>query len=271
MRLAVLHPGAMGVTVAAALKASGHEVIWCRDGRSEATAARAAPFAALDSLREVAETCDGCLSVCPPGEALAQARAVADIGFDGVYVDANAVAPATATQVATLFGAWYVDGGIIGPPAQAPGTTRLYLSGERSSEAAGWFTAGALEAVDLGPGDTRASALKMAYAAYTKGLAALLLNVNALAERNGVRDALVAEWEQSQPGLAKRSDSTAAGTSPKAWRFVGEMEEIAATFDAAGLPAGFHEAAAEVYGRMADFQGEPGAELERVLKALLKG
>ncbi len=260
----------MGVSVAAALQASGHEVLWCREDRSSATASRAAAFAAVDTLAALSDACEACISVCPPGEALPQARAVAATGFDGLYVDANAVAPATAAEVADFFGERFVDGGIIGPPALTPGTTRLYLSGARSAEVTGWFTDGALQAVDLGAGSTRASALKMAYAAYTKGLAALLLNVNALAARNDVRDALVAEWQLSQPGLAARSEGAAAGTSPKAWRFVGEMQEIAATFDAAGLPAGFHEAAAQVYERLASFKDQPGAELADVLEALLR-
>lgn len=261
----------MGESLGLALEASAHEVFWCRQGRSAATHARAQTFAALDTLKEVARSCEGCLSVCPPGEALTQARAVAQSGFVGVYVDANAVAPATAAAIAALFPAHYVDGGIVGPPARVPGTTRLYLSGERSAEVAGWFKAGPLEALDLGTGSTRASALKMAYAAYTKGLSALLLNVNALAERTGVRDALLGEWERSQPGLAARSDGTAAATSRKAWRFVGEMAEIAATFRDAGLPDGFHEGAGEVYARMAILKDQPAAELDRVLQALLDG
>ena len=150
MRIALLHPGEMGVSVGLALQASGHEVIWCRAGRSAATRARAQTFTALDTMEEVARSCEGCLSVCPPGDALTQARAVAQTGFNGVYVDANAVAPATAAAVGALFPGRFVDGGIIGPPAQEPGSTRLYLSGERSAEVAGWFTAGPLEALDLG-------------------------------------------------------------------------------------------------------------------------
>ena len=95
------------------------------------------------------------------------------------------------------------------------------------------------------PGDVgAASALKMAYAAWTKGSSALLIAVRALAIREGVDGALHAEWERSQPGLGARSESAVAGNARKAWRFVGEMEEIAATFAAAGLPAGFHEACA---------------------------
>ena len=102
-----------------------------------------------------------------------------------------------------------------------------------------------------------ASALKMAYAAWTKGTSALLLAVRALAIREGVDDALRAEWDRSQPGLGARSEAALAGNVRKAWRFVGEMEEIAATFAAAGLPPGFHEACAALYDRLGSYKDAP--------------
>jgi hypothetical protein len=92
-----------------------------------------------------------------------------------------------------------------------------------------------------------ASAVKMAYASWTKGSAALLLAARALARAEGVEDALLAEWAISQPGLEKRSAGAAGSAAAKGWRWVAEMEEIAASMAADGLPAGFHQAAAEVY------------------------
>ena len=109
----------------------------------------------------------------------------------------------------------------------------------------------------------------MCYAAYTKGSSALVMAVRALAESNGVTEALLAEWDLSQKGLRDSSERTALGTSPKAWRFEGEMLEIASTFDAAGLPAGFHRAAAEIYERMAHFKNEDPASLDQVIETLL--
>ena len=110
----------------------------------------------------------------------------------------------------------------------------------------------------------------MAYAAFTKGSSALLLAIRALAERNGISDELLAEWDISQPDLRSRSAGTAKSTSLKAWRFEGEMREIAATFAQAGLPSGFHEAAAEVYARMADLKDTPGgADIDTVLGEIL--
>ena len=102
-----------------------------------------------------------------------------------------------------------------------------------------------------------ASALKMAYAAWTKGSAALLLSALASARATGVEEALRAEWKRSLPELGARSERAADSAAAKGWRWVGEMNEIAATFAAAGLPPGFHEAAAEMFDRASR---EPGPE-----------
>jgi 3-hydroxyisobutyrate dehydrogenase-like beta-hydroxyacid dehydrogenase len=200
-------------------------------------------------------------------------------GFTGVYLDANAVAPATSRSIQSLVesasassgSAVYVDGGIIGPPALHPGTTRLYLSGAAAPQVCDWFTGSALDArlVD-GPAGA-ASALKMCYAAYTKGSSALLLGVRALAEAEGVSAALLSEWALSQPDLGKRSEATARGTAPKAWRFVAEMEEIASSFEARRLPGGFHHAAAQIYGLMSELKDSDDVTLAAVLKTLARG
>ena len=273
--MGLLHPGAMGVTVGRAARAGGHQVSWVSAGRSPATRARAAAESFADrSLEQLVREADVIVSVCPPHAALELAREVADHGFDGVYVDANAVAPATTMEVgeaARAGGADFVDGGIVGPPADRPETTRLYLSGAKAGEVARLFEGSALRAIEVGPMPYAASALKMAYAAYTKGSAALLLAVRALAASAGVEGELLQEWQWSQKGLAERSANAAAGTAPKAWRFSGEMREIAATFQAAGLPGGFHEAAEDVYDRLASFKdaSEP-PDVDRVVAALLR-
>ena len=148
-------------------------------------------------------------------------------------------------------GARFVDGGIVGPPPTAAGTSRLYLSGDGAAEAAELFDGTALEAVVLAGGVGAASALKMAYAAWTKGTAAMLLAVDETARAEGVEEALQAEWSRSQPELARRLEQARRNASTKGWRWIAEMEEIAATFDAAGQPDGFHRAAADVYRRLA--------------------
>ncbi len=266
----------MGVTVGAAV-AKTVRVVWASEGRSRDTRARAegAGFEDVETLGAVASVADAVVSVCPPHGAQALAEAVAETGYDGLYLDANAVSPATALEIeeaATASGARFVDGGIVGPPAIRPGTTRLYLSGDAAGELIALFEGSALEAIDLEAENGAASALKMCYAGFTKGSAALLLSLRAAARAYGVEEDLLGEWSRSQPGLEKRSVRAAATAAPKAWRFAGEMEEIASTLDAAGLPDGFHRAAAEAYARLAGFRGAPvGVSVEDVVAALLGG
>ena len=249
----------MGAVVGAALRAGGARVLWASDGRSSATRARA-ERAGLEDARTVAAVVAASeivLSVCPPESALDVARDVVSRKFTGLYVDGNAVSPATARKIGAVVeqgGATYVDGGIVGPPPQKRGSTRLYLSGVSADRVAALFAAGPLDAVVLDGKVGAASALKMSYAAWTKGSQALLMAVRALAIAEGVDDGLLREWQISQTDLPGRSEKAVQGTAPKAWRFVGEMEEIAAAFAEAGLPSGFHQAAAEVYQRLAGYK-----------------
>lgn len=268
LNVVVLHPGAMGASVAAAL-AVGHRVHWVSEGRSADTRMRAGSLIELPTLSGLGQL-DVVMSVCPPAAALAQARAVMAQGFRGIYVDANAVSPGTARAIAATVepAARYLDGGIIGPPADRAGTTRLYLSGNAATEAAAWFAGSNLEAIAIGIEIGAASALKMAYAAWTKGSSALLLAVAALAEAEGVSHVLASEWARSQPGTDQRLQATARGVAPKAWRFVGEMEEIAATFAAVGLPGAFHQGAAQVYRRLAGFKDGDEPTVTAVIKRL---
>ena len=114
-----------------------------------------------------------------------------------------------------------------------------------------------------------ASALKAAYAGWTKGNTAVLLAVRAYAEANGSGESITAEWETSIPGLADRADGTARRIGRKAWRFEGEMAEIAAAMKDAGLPGGFHDAAREIYRRLSDLQGGEEQSVEEVNRRLL--
>lgn len=257
--VALLHPGNMGVTIGAAAATSGARVIWASHQRSEATQKRArqAGLVDVETLANAVRASDVVLSVCPPHAALDLARSVAEHNFRGIYVDANAVSRATAEQIGktvTKAGASFVDGGIIGSPVKRAGTTRLYLSGACASEVAGLFSGSMLDARAIGEMPGAASALKMAYAAWTKCSDALILAILALAAIEGVDKALLEEWTLSQPDLGRRSAQAAAVATPKAWRYVGEMREIAATFEVAGLPAGFHNAAADLYERLVSFK-----------------
>lgn len=274
LTIGILHPGEMGTSVGAAAQTSGNEVLWCSAGRSNATRMRADGdrLVAVDRLETVSQRCDLILSVCPPAKAVEVASSIADLGFAGVYVDANAVSPATARRISKIVkkgGAAFLDGSIVGPPAREPGKTLLFLSGEDCSVMETIFRDSFLDThiVDTNPG--AASAVKMAFAGWTKGSAALLLGIRALAEAEGVTDGLLHAWRRFAPELDARSKATAHGTAAKAWRFTDEMHEIAATFDAVGLPSGFHDGAAQIFERMAGFQGGD-ADLAKVLRALLQ-
>jgi 3-hydroxyisobutyrate dehydrogenase-like beta-hydroxyacid dehydrogenase len=273
----LLHPGEMGAAVGGCLVTAGHTVLWDPAGRSRATTGRAlAAELTGTSLDSVVSRSSVIFSVCPPHAALEVARHVAAAGFGGVYVDANAISVATAARVAsavTAAGAAYVDGGIIGPPPDSSGRTRLYLSGERAPEVRALFVRSPLEARIADGQLYAASAVKMAYAAWTKGTGALLLACRALARAEGVERTLLEEWGLSQPALRAQSERSADAAAAKGWRWVAEMEEIAASMAAAGLPPEFHQAAAEIFDR-ASHADEPsagvasGAGLDTVLSAL---
>jgi 3-hydroxyisobutyrate dehydrogenase-like beta-hydroxyacid dehydrogenase len=259
--VALLHPGNMGATIGVAAATSGARLVWVSEGRSKASQdrAREAGLRDVKTLTNAVNESDVILSVCPPDAALDLARDVARHRFKGIYVDANAVSRSTAQQICAIVtstGANFVDGGIIGSPVKRAGTTRMYLSGEHAPEIAALFTDSMLDAKTIGAEPGAASALKVAYAAWTKCTDALLLAIRTFAATEGVDQALLQEWSISQPDLHRRSQQAAAVATPKAWRYVGEMKEIAATFEAAGLPAGFHKAAAELWGRLAPFKDQ---------------
>jgi 3-hydroxyisobutyrate dehydrogenase-like beta-hydroxyacid dehydrogenase len=273
--IALLHPGNMGSTVGACAASNGARVVWVSEQRSAATRARAQRNSLVEAanLAEAIGQSDVVLSVCPPEFATETARRVAAQKFKGVYVDANAVSRATAEEIGRIVtdaGANFVDGGIIGAPVQRSGTTRLYLSGPRAPEIAALFTGSMLDARAIGDAPGAASALKVAYAAWTKCTDALILAIRALAAHEGVDQALLEEWSISQPALEKKCERAAAVAVPKAWRYVGEMREIAEAFEAAGLPTGFHLAAAEICEQLACFkdQTEPALTVAKVVQAL---
>jgi 3-hydroxyisobutyrate dehydrogenase-like beta-hydroxyacid dehydrogenase len=252
------------------MAASGHEVYWLAEGRSAQTVERAegAGLQPCASLAELVGAAEGVVSVCPPHAAFELARRVTEAGFAGIYLDANAVSPDTAREIQAVVGESFVDGGIIGPPARKQGSTRMYVSGNAAHEVAQWFGDGLLDVRAIAGSPGAASALKMCYAAYTKGSGALLLMIRAAAQAEGVAEALLGEWELSQPGLARRSEHVALGSAPKAWRFVGEMREIAHTFRSAGLPGEFHDGAAEIYRRLETLQDSNDVEFDDVLALL---
>jgi 3-hydroxyisobutyrate dehydrogenase-like beta-hydroxyacid dehydrogenase len=275
LNIGILHPGEMGVSIAASASSSGHTVYWVAKGRSPQTAERAEKHG-LVNARTLANLCEQCsviLSVCPPDAAEMVASQVLANHFIGLYVDMNAISPQRAVrmgQAAEGFGATFVDCGIIGGPAWKPNATWLYLSGEHAQQAADCFAAGPLGTRVIGDSIGKASALKMCFAAYSKGTTALLCAVLAASDALDVRAELEQQWSQDGSQFAEEAERRVRQVTAKAWRFAGEMDEIAATLSAAGLPGDFHGAAADIYRRMAGFKGAPALpELDAVLAALL--
>ena len=267
--IGLISPGQMGASIGAAASHSATRIIWAGDGRSKASHTRASD-AGLENggtIDTLVKDSDIILSVCPPHDAEDVALQVKQHAFPGLFVDCNAIAPEKSRQIAERFGYQnFVDGGIVGGPAwKSESGTRLYLSGDRSEEIAALFGNSPLETTII-PGEIgAASAMKMVFAAYTKGTTALLAAILGVAEKEGVRNVLESQWGQT---FTEQTYQRVVANSAKAWRFEGEMQEIAATFENAGLPGGFHTAAAAVFERLAQFKDEPAADIVEILKAL---
>ncbi len=256
--IAILSPGDMGHAVGRVLGEGGLRVIANLHDRS----ARTRELAAQANIEEVGDDealvreADLLLSILVPAQAAAAAtriaHAVRATGASLVYADCNAVAPQTVQRIADELrdaGAGFVDGSIIGPPPRQPGSTRFYASGpdvdallalnERGLHVIGLGD----EVRDIG----QASAIKMCYAALTKGLTALSTELLVAAERLEVGEALAAEFAQSQAELHQRMARSLPSMPAKSRRWVGEMEEIAATFEGVGLTGLMMTGAAEMY------------------------
>jgi 3-hydroxyisobutyrate dehydrogenase-like beta-hydroxyacid dehydrogenase len=276
-KIGILHPGEMGVSIAASAINSGHQVYWVSKDRSDKTRSRAEEHELIevDTFSNLCQTNEIIISVCPPHAAEDVAQAVIDHGFKGYYLDANAISPQRAKRIGQLMetnGIHFIDGGIIGGPAWTPKETWLYLSGRDAKFIADCFSNGPLGTKIIDNEIGKASALKMCFAAYTKGTTALLAAILAAAEKLEVRDELYQQWDMDNADFVKQAEGKATRVTAKAWRFEGEMHEIASTFQEAGLPNGFHEAAAEIYHRMIGFKNSSQVPpIDEVLKVLLGG
>jgi 3-hydroxyisobutyrate dehydrogenase-like beta-hydroxyacid dehydrogenase len=253
--VAIMSPGDMGHAVAAVLRAHGLRVISSlaeRSARTRMLAEKAGIEAVADDDALVREA-DLLLSILVPAQAESLARRIAAAleraGAGLVYVDCNAIAPQTARRIGALVeaaGARFVDAGIIGPPPEAGTRTPFYASGEHAKRFAVLGDFG-LDVRPIGarPGD--ASAIKMCYAALTKGTTALMTELSVAAERLGIAAVLRQELAESQQGALERLAKSVPAMIPKAHRWVGEMEEIARTFEDCGLTAKTYLGAAEMY------------------------
>ena len=284
--IGILGTGDMGHAIGRVLGAGGARVITCLAGRGRLSAERASAAgieAVLDDAALVSQA-DIFLSVLPPGEALGLARRITSAagaaGRTLLYADCNAVSPGTAQAVGETIassGSRFVDVGIIGGPPKpgVHGATTLYASGPHATEFGELRELGLDITVMNGPVG-QASGLKMCYASLTKGLNAIGAELLVAAERLGLSAALRIEFESSQPDLLRWVTRGVPGTPHKAYRWVAEMQEIAATFAEVGLTPRIFEGAAELYDAMsrtpaaqeATQAGHPTRELPALLEAL---
>lgn len=272
--VAVLHPGHMGAAVAALLRKKGTTVLWCPAGRSRETGRRAreADLVTVRTLDELVSRADLILSICPPAAAEDVAAAVADHGFRGLYVEANAISPVKFRRIADVLisrGARVMDAAIVGRPPTAHAGARIYLAGHATAgrKVSVLFADTAMQPVILGEVAGAASALKMAHLSYQKASSALAAVSLALADEHGVTDHLLAEAER-EPRSALTDPTALPAVAARAGRSVIEMVEAADAMEDAGLPAHLARAACEVLGRWAQGTYRPGTPPEDVRAAL---
>ncbi|MFD9355399.1 DUF1932 domain-containing protein [Streptomyces sp. NPDC060031] len=269
----LLHPGAMGAAVAAQAVKAGHEVLWVPKGRSDATHRRAkdAGATACVSLGEALERSEIVLSICPPQAAEDVATTVAGHAFAGVYVDANAINPQRMQRIAEEIrpGAMVLDGAIFGPPPGGQRAARLYLAGEAQAvdTVEPVFKDTALHVRRASGTVGSASALKMAFASYQKAARTLAGVAHALADAHGVGDQLTAEAQVMASNILS-DPGYLPSVAARAWRWAPEMEDIAETLRAAGLPADMAEAAVAVMSRWEGDKDQYNLELTDVLSHL---
>ncbi len=254
-RIAILSPGDMGHGVGKVLAERGYTVITCLAGRSQRTRelAAAAGFGDVPSLEDVVRKADLIMSILVPSQAVALATEVAQAmratGTSRPFADCNAVSPRSASAIAAIIGGAggdYIDAGIIGSSPARGAVPRIYTSGPGAGLMDELDGAG-VAVRNLGRSIGRASAIKMCYASMTKGTNALRVAMLAAADSLGLYDELLEELGQSQGGTLSQMESGIPGLPANAGRWIGEMEEIAETFEQAGVTPRFHQGAAEMF------------------------
>ena len=251
----ILSPGDMGHTVGNVLRQNGLRVITCLEGRSQRTRqlAEKAGIEDVPTYPQFVTEADLILSIMVPAQAMSAASMVAEtlqqVDTTLTYTDCNAIAPQTVRKLGDLItaaGGTFVDASIIGPPPRTPGATRFYASGPDLNLFSELNNYG-LDVRAIGAEIGLASAIKMCYASLTKGLTALCTELLTAASVLGVSDALTAEFQLSQSTLFERMEKGLPGMPPKARRWIGEMEEISATFAHVGLTPNILTGAADMY------------------------
>ena len=257
--VAIVAPGNMGAGIGRRLTENKVTVLTSLAGRSEESAKRAREAGMHPVEEHALAEADFLLSIIPPGDALDLARRLAPVLTASnrklIYVECNAVSPATLQKIAkeiAATGCPFVGAGIIGPPPK-PGSanTKIYASGPAAADLARLNDYGLIVRVLDGP-VTAASALKMSYAGITKGFTALGATMMLAATRGGSAEALRNELAESRPDLLRYLSNQIPSMYSKAYRWVAELDEIASFI---GDERAEHEmlvAAARLYERIAD-------------------
>lgn len=269
----ILHPGSMGAAIAACAATNGARVLWCSQGRSPASAARAqqAGLTPVSTLRELLDRSGIVISLCPPAAAEDLARAVAGQAFTGTYVEANAISPERAERIARLLGpaAIVVDGAVVGSPPVRGKTPTLYLSGptDATTTLEAVFAGTAVRTKVLGTEVGQASALKVSYTAFQKASRVLAALATGMARQYDVDQELLEV-------AARRSTSYLAEpeyipkVAARAWRWGPELEEAADMLAAAGLPPEMLRAAASTLARWHDAKDDSEISVADALEQL---
>ena len=255
--IAVVAPGDMGHAIGQRLGDGGLRVITDLTGRSKRShdLAAAAGIEAVSGPSALLSQAAVILSVMPPSAAIGFATDLAAAaqnlaGPPPLVVDLNAIAPATAQQIGDILSAAdlaFIDGGIVGgPPKGSDAGPRIYVSGSELARLDMLRDAG-LDMRPIAGGIGAASGLKMCYASMTKGITALQIEALVAARALGCDAELHAEMAFSQAALVDRADAWLPASCPKAYRWIGEMEEIAATFKSVGLTPLSFQGVAEIY------------------------
>ena len=252
--VAILSPGDMGSNVGRALRENGLEVITCLTDRSQRTRelAESAGIVDVPDFAQMIDRADIVLSVLVPERAVDVARQVAAVieqsGKPLPFADCNPVAPAVAIEMAKIIdgaGGKYIDGGIIGSPPGRGAPPRFYASGPHEA-ILGQLDGRGISVPLMGGEVGRASAIKMCYASLSKGTAALNASALISAMNLGIYDEFINEMESSQQGVLKNMQGV-KGLGAKAFRWIDEMEQISATFGAAGATPYLHKGAADIF------------------------
>ncbi|MCX4231775.1 NAD(P)-dependent oxidoreductase [Streptomyces ortus] len=269
----ILHPGSMGAAVAACAAANATAVLWCENGRSTASAERAAKFGLtpVATLSELLDRSDIVISLCPPAAAEDLARDVSEHRFAGVYVEANAINPERAKRIVALLehGTTVVDGGVVGSPPIRGKTPTLYLSGPAvaSERIEALFAGTAVRTAVLGTEVGKASALKLSYASFQKTSRVLVALAVGMAREHGVDQELIEIASRRTDSYLSESQYVAKAAA-RAWRWGPELEEAADTLAAAGLPPEMLRAAASTLARWNDVKDDSELTLTGALDRL---